>query len=185
MPDLRERILLHVNGPNYQPVKPAVIAKKLGLTGDEAQEVKKFIKRLVKEKQIAYGPSHLVFAAGKSPAQKAAAKKAADKAAAKAAFQAALTKSTGDDEVFVSPIHTRNSNRKRTYQKTEGRARSPAGKRQTHPPAEPRHRHLSPSGGRLRLRPAGGDRAGRRPRRRRVHPHGPDAATRRAATSFP
>jgi ribonuclease R len=93
MHNIRENILEHVNRPNYQPVKPAVIAKKLGLTGDEAQEVKRTIKRLVKEKQIAYGPSHLVFAAGKSPAQKAAAKKVADKAAAKAAFEFALGKS--------------------------------------------------------------------------------------------
>jgi len=101
MSDLRENILQHVNGPNYQPVKPAVIAKKLGLIGDEAQEVKRTIKRLVKEKQIAYGPSHLVFVAGKSPAQKAAAKKAAEKAAAKAAFQAALKKQTS--EPYDSP----------------------------------------------------------------------------------
>ncbi len=105
MSDLREKILEHVNAANYQPVKPAVIAKKLGLTGDEAHEVKKTVKRLVKEKQIAYGPSHLVFAAGKSPAQKAVAKKAAEKAAGKAAFQAALKKSTGDDENIVAPIN--------------------------------------------------------------------------------
>ncbi len=95
--DLRENILEYVNRPNYQPVKPAVIAKKLGLVGDEAHEVKRIIKRLVKEKQLAYGPSHLVFAAGKSPAQKAAAKKAADKAAAKTAFQAALNQSADGD----------------------------------------------------------------------------------------
>jgi ribonuclease R len=103
MPDLREKVLQHVNAPNYQPVKPAVIAKKLGLTGDAAQEVKMTIKRLVKEKQMAYGPSHLVFAAGKSPAQKVAAKKAAEKSAAKAAFQAALNKSTREDN--LSPIN--------------------------------------------------------------------------------
>jgi ribonuclease R len=96
MSDLRETILEHVNKPNYQPVKPAVIAKKLGLVGDEAHEVKQVVKRLVKEKQLAYGPSHLVFAAGKSPAQKMAAKKAVEKAAAKAAFQAALTKQAGE-----------------------------------------------------------------------------------------
>jgi ribonuclease R len=95
MSDLRETILQHVNRPNYQPVKPAVIAKQLKRTGDDAQEVKKIIKRLVKEKQIAFGPSHLVFAAGKSPAQKAVAKKEAEKSAAKAAFRAALTKPTG------------------------------------------------------------------------------------------
>ena len=98
MPDLREKILEHVNRDNYQPVKPAVIAKKLGVVGDEAHEVKQVIKRLVKEKQLAYGPSHLVFQAGKSPAQKAAAKKAAEQAAAKTAFRAALNKPSGDGQ---------------------------------------------------------------------------------------
>src|SRR3990172_10577736 len=102
MSDLRKNIFEYVNKANYQPVKPAVIAKKLGLVGDEAHEVKQVIKRLVKEKQLAYGPSHLVFAAGKSPAQKAAEKKAAEKKAAKAAFQAALKKSIGENN--DSPI---------------------------------------------------------------------------------
>ncbi|MGE3243375.1 MAG: ribonuclease R [Pirellulales bacterium] len=93
MSDLREQILDHVQRPNYQPVKPAVIAKKLGLAGDAAHEVKKTIKRLVKENRLAYGPSHLVFPQGQSPAQKKAAKLAAEKEKAKASFQAALAKS--------------------------------------------------------------------------------------------
>lgn len=98
MSELRENILQHVSGPNYQPVKPAVIAKQLGRVGDEAHEVKKIIKRLVKEKQLAYGPSHLVFAAGKSPSQRKAAKLADDKASAKAAFEHAVHKSKGRAE---------------------------------------------------------------------------------------
>jgi ribonuclease R len=93
MSDLREQLLQHVGGPNYQPVKPSVIAKQLGLAGEDAYQLKKTIKRLVKENQLAYGPSHLVFAAGKSPAQRKATKQADEQASAKASFQHALHKS--------------------------------------------------------------------------------------------
>lgn len=99
MSDLREQILEHVQRPNYQPVKPAVIAKKLGLGGDAAHEVKKTIKRLVKEKRLAYGPSHLVFAQGQSPSQKKAAKLESEKAKARASFQAALAKAPSAQEI--------------------------------------------------------------------------------------
>lgn len=57
---LRAAILRHVNDPNYRAVKPKVIAKKLGLEGDDAQRVKKVVKRLVKEGKLAFGSSHLV-----------------------------------------------------------------------------------------------------------------------------
>jgi ribonuclease R len=93
MSELREQILEHVLRANYQPVKPAVIAKQLGVVGEDVQQVKKAIKRLVKESRLAYGPSHLVFPHGESPAQKKAAKLSADQAKAKASFQAALAKS--------------------------------------------------------------------------------------------
>ena len=95
---LRDAILEHVNNPNYQPVKPAVIAKQLGLLGDAAHDVTKTIKSLVKEKQLAYGPSHLVYSAGKSPSQRDAAAKAEKKAAARAAFQAALKPAAEDKD---------------------------------------------------------------------------------------
>ncbi|MGB7947873.1 MAG: hypothetical protein WCH75_09350, partial [Candidatus Binatia bacterium] len=51
----------HVANPNYQPVKPAVIAKQLGLSGEATQELKRVIKRMVKAGELAWGPSHLVF----------------------------------------------------------------------------------------------------------------------------
>src|SRR3954471_9457286 len=57
---LHSKILEHVNEPNYQPVKPAVIAKQLGLTGEATQELKKTIKRMVKAGELSWGPSHLV-----------------------------------------------------------------------------------------------------------------------------
>jgi ribonuclease R len=62
MPDRRDDILAHVNHPNYRPVKPKVIAKKLGAEGDAAEAVRKAVKRLVKEGLLAFGPSHLVYA---------------------------------------------------------------------------------------------------------------------------
>src|SRR5262245_28762908 len=92
MSELRDEVLTFVNNPNYQPVKPAVIAKKLGLDAEAAQKLKRTIKQLVKEKRLAYGPSHLVYAADKSPSRKKAAAKAAEKAAGKAAFQEAAKK---------------------------------------------------------------------------------------------
>jgi ribonuclease R len=73
MPDLRTRILEFVNHLNYQPVKPAVIAKKLGLDNEAARDLKNVIKQLVKSKELVYGPSHLVFAAGKKTPRKNAA----------------------------------------------------------------------------------------------------------------
>ncbi len=60
MPNLDAAILRHVNDPKYRPVKPMVIAKKLGLEGDDVRRLKRSIKALVKGGKVAYGPSHLV-----------------------------------------------------------------------------------------------------------------------------
>ncbi len=60
MPNLDDKILSHVNDANYRPVKPKVIAKKLGLTGDDSARLKRTIKKLVKAGKLAYGPQHLV-----------------------------------------------------------------------------------------------------------------------------
>jgi len=64
---IRNAILQHTGDPNYRAVKPKVIAKKLGLQADELPRLKKFIKQLVKEGKLAYGPSHLVFPVLQSP----------------------------------------------------------------------------------------------------------------------
>src|SRR3954470_24742940 len=90
MPDLTTQVLDYVGRANYHPVKPAVIAKKLGLNADGTQELKKVVKRLVKSKQLAFGPSHLGYPAGKNPAQKKAAVTAKAKAEAKESFTAVL-----------------------------------------------------------------------------------------------
>ncbi len=62
MDDLRDTILEYVGRAYYQPVKPAVIAKKLGLTGPDAQAVRKEVKRLVKSGELSWGASHRVMA---------------------------------------------------------------------------------------------------------------------------
>ncbi|MCG8433308.1 MAG: ribonuclease R, partial [Gammaproteobacteria bacterium] len=60
-PDIRAAVVNHVNQPNYRPVKPKVIAKKLGLLDDESEkELKLIVKKLVKKGELAYGPGHLV-----------------------------------------------------------------------------------------------------------------------------
>src|SRR5436190_17483012 len=69
-PTLHSKILEHVNDPNYQPVKPAVIAKQLGLAGEATQELKKTIKRMVKAGELSWGPSHLVQSASKATPHK-------------------------------------------------------------------------------------------------------------------
>jgi ribonuclease R len=69
-PSLHSKILEHVNEPNYQPVKPAVIAKQLGLAGEATQELKKVVKRMVKAGELSWGPSHLVQSASKAISHK-------------------------------------------------------------------------------------------------------------------
>ncbi len=61
MPDLESQILDYVGRPNYQPVKPRVIAKKLGISESRAAEFKRAIKRLAKSGRLVYGASHLVL----------------------------------------------------------------------------------------------------------------------------
>ena len=58
--DLKQAILDLVNRPGYQPLKPRMIAKKLGMTGDRGADVKKAVKKLVSDRQLAYGDRHLV-----------------------------------------------------------------------------------------------------------------------------
>ncbi len=47
--------------PGYQPVKPRVIAKKLGLPKEQASEVRRAVKRLVHQGLLIYGTNHLVM----------------------------------------------------------------------------------------------------------------------------
>src|SRR5882724_7967289 len=65
-------ILAHVLRPNYQPVKPRVIAKQLNLPSEQHKALKLAIKRLAKAGKIVYGAGHLVRApqARSAPATK-------------------------------------------------------------------------------------------------------------------
>ncbi len=63
-PDLEQRVLAYITRPGYQPVKPKVIAKKLGLSKDEVVELKRILRKLIKRGQVVWGVSHLVQAAG-------------------------------------------------------------------------------------------------------------------------
>ncbi|NLE39171.1 MAG: ribonuclease R, partial [Pirellulaceae bacterium] len=58
--NLDEAVLRHVTHPNYQPVKPRVIAKKLGLSREQLDELKRAIKRLIRSGRLMYGAGHLV-----------------------------------------------------------------------------------------------------------------------------
>lgn len=68
--DLAARVLAFVAQPNYQPVKPRVLAKKLGLAKEQQDELKKTIKRLVKQGRLVYGSKHFVQSAATVSAKK-------------------------------------------------------------------------------------------------------------------
>ena len=58
---LQQSILQFVNQPGYRPMKPRIIAQNLGIPKDQAAEVKKAVKRLVRLGQIQYAANHLVL----------------------------------------------------------------------------------------------------------------------------
>jgi len=61
--DLTAAVLQFVTRPDYQPVKPSVIARKLGVPDDQRIDVKRCVKRLIKSGQLAYGSKHRVLPA--------------------------------------------------------------------------------------------------------------------------
>ncbi|MFM7070231.1 MAG: ribonuclease R family protein [Planctomycetota bacterium] len=65
--DLSRRVLDYVQRPGYQPVKPRVIARKLGLDADQTDALRATIKRLVKRGAIAFGAKHLVYSLSRPP----------------------------------------------------------------------------------------------------------------------
>ncbi|NLE37379.1 MAG: ribonuclease R [Pirellulaceae bacterium] len=60
---LEQAILDHVGRASYQPVKPRVIAKKLGVAAQQVADVRRAVKRLVRQGRLAYGANHLVESA--------------------------------------------------------------------------------------------------------------------------
>ena len=63
--ELKEALLEHLGQKNYRPVKPRKIAKALGLNEDQARNLKKLVKRLVINGEIAYGDAHTIGLADK------------------------------------------------------------------------------------------------------------------------
>src|ERR1041384_4540251 len=57
---LEPLVLAHISRPNYQPVKPRVIARQLKLPGEQHKALKLCIKRLVQKGKLVYGSGHLV-----------------------------------------------------------------------------------------------------------------------------
>jgi len=65
--ELETAVVEFVNRPNYKPVKPRVIAKRLGLDENAATKMKQAVKSLVKAGRIAYGQNHLLVPVAKTP----------------------------------------------------------------------------------------------------------------------
>ncbi|MCE9524709.1 MAG: hypothetical protein K8R36_01490 [Planctomycetales bacterium] len=63
---LEPLVLAHLSRPNYQPVKPRVIAKQMKLPSEQHRALKLAIKRLVQQGKAAYGSGHLVKAVSAS-----------------------------------------------------------------------------------------------------------------------
>ena len=60
--DLRVAIYTYTRQPAYKPVKPVVIAERLGLIDDDrVVAVRRVIKKMVKAGELEYGPNHLVM----------------------------------------------------------------------------------------------------------------------------
>lgn len=59
--NLEQRLLEIVRQPQYQPAKPALLAKRLKLEEEQLRDLKRVIKRLISSGQLKWGPKHLVL----------------------------------------------------------------------------------------------------------------------------
>ncbi len=57
-----QRVLQHIQSANYQPVKPRVIAKQLGLPSASRAELRKVLRILAKQGLVDWGAKHIVRA---------------------------------------------------------------------------------------------------------------------------
>lgn len=88
--DLSQELLEFILRPNYRPLKPRQIAKKLNVPETRLQELKRLIKRFVRQGKLTYGDKHRVLpGAAPAPAEKAESKTA--KNAAKTAKNGRLS----------------------------------------------------------------------------------------------
>ena len=60
-PELRQRVLDHVYHPEFRPSKPREIHRALALPDDDYRGLRKLIKRMVIDGELAYGSNHLVL----------------------------------------------------------------------------------------------------------------------------
>ncbi len=60
-PNLEESLLALVSTLEYRPAKPRILAKQLRLSEEEAIELKRVIKRLMKSGRLVWGANHLVW----------------------------------------------------------------------------------------------------------------------------
>ena len=61
MNNLEQSILQLVNAPGYRPIKPRVIAQRLNLSKDQAVDVRRAVKQLVRQGKLRYSSNHLVM----------------------------------------------------------------------------------------------------------------------------
>lgn len=59
--ELSQKLLQFVERPNYRPLKPRQIAKKLEVPESGLQDFKRLIKRFVRQGKLTYGAKHLVM----------------------------------------------------------------------------------------------------------------------------
>ena len=64
MENLEDAVLAYCQRPEYKPVKPRVIAKKMELDEEGARQLKRAMKRLVKRGLLVYGANHLISVGG-------------------------------------------------------------------------------------------------------------------------
>jgi ribonuclease R len=62
--ELQQALLELLKQPGYRPVKPRKLAKQLHLGEEQLKQLKRIIKRLVREGKLAYGDKHAVGLAG-------------------------------------------------------------------------------------------------------------------------
>ena len=69
-PELEQSLLELLKEPGYRPVKPRKIVKQLHLAEEQLKQLKRLIKRLVREGKLAYGDKHVVGLAGSGHANR-------------------------------------------------------------------------------------------------------------------
>ncbi|HND56605.1 MAG TPA: hypothetical protein PLV92_29505, partial [Pirellulaceae bacterium] len=110
-PELTARVLEYIQRPEYRPVKPRVIAKKLELNEDDRHALRAIVKRLIKAGKVTYGANHLVeavrsVAESSDPSQRVADRRTADKQSIdkRASRKQSAKKRESDDDVIVDSV---------------------------------------------------------------------------------